>query len=519
MQENSNQDNTIKNHEHKDTTMHNKQKPKRKFPSTNPFPFNYREWLPNIDMSLLLSKLQNKDYLIRVMSYNILCDSLLPISTKIPETATSQFPYLQWTYRAKQLLNEITQVSPDIICFQEIERDENYFIPGMHSQGFEIAIKPRTGEHSEGCGIAWKKSKFNLNELYALELNMNINRVKDLSELYDRDNIALFAVLTLKSDPNRVILVCSSHLLFNTKRGDIKLGQTYQIIHTLNILKANIENTNKDNKVYIIFGCDLNCVPKSGIYKLLTQGSLNCEYIDHYKLSGQDPDNLEYIYPATKIKSHLCARVSSKYNDDIPHKNNNNNQNEAVQRNRMYNNIKWYNEMTRVEPVLIVEDNNNNAKYVKLDYKNNFRYKESELVLNIPFKLSSAYSVVPTNILKYLEHPEKENKKIPFSLIDNKNVFDGVEINCIKIFVNELNKTLDYAKKLTKDVSYTSYSSFTITATDYIFYYGNDINCIRILNLPDVFEITFDVGFLPTNEFPSDHLSLAADFVIGEINN
>ena len=512
MQENTNQDATIKKEEHKETT--HKQKPKRKFPSTNPFPFNYREWLPNIDMSLLLSKLQNKDYLIRVMSYNILCDSLLPVSTKIPENATTQFPYLQWSFRAKQLLNEITQISPDIICFQEIEKDENYFIPGLHLQGFEIAIKPRTGEHSEGCGIAWKKSKFNIIELYALELNMNINKIKDQSELYDRDNIALFAILTLKSDPHRVIIVCSSHLLFNTKRGDIKLGQAYQIVQTLNLLKHNIENTNKDNKVYIIFGCDLNSVPKSGIYKLLTQGCLNCEHVDQYKLSGQDPDNLEYIYPATKIKSHLCARVSSKYNDDIPHKNN---QNEAIQRNRTYNNVKWYNEITKVEPVLVLGDNN--AKYVKLDYKNGFRFKESDITLNIPLKLFSAYSVVPTNILKYLEHPEKENKKIPFSLIENKNVFDGFEINCIKIFVNELNKTLDYAKKLTKDVSYTSYSSFTITATDYIFYYGNDINCIRILNLPDVFEITFDVGFLPTNEFPSDHLSLAADFVIGEINN
>ena len=43
-----------------------------------PFPFNIRNWLPNIDQNEIKSKLKNPNKLIRVINYNLLCDSLLP---------------------------------------------------------------------------------------------------------------------------------------------------------------------------------------------------------------------------------------------------------------------------------------------------------------------------------------------------------------------------------------------------------------------------------------------------------
>jgi hypothetical protein len=50
-----------------------------------PFPFNIRNWLPNIDQNEIKSKLKNPNKLIRVINYNLLCDSLLPVSTHIKE--------------------------------------------------------------------------------------------------------------------------------------------------------------------------------------------------------------------------------------------------------------------------------------------------------------------------------------------------------------------------------------------------------------------------------------------------
>lgn len=63
------------------------------------------------------------------------------------------------------------------------------------------------------------------------------NSSKDISQIYDRDNICLFAVLSYIAIPNICFIIANYHLLFNNNRGDIKLGQMYQTISTLQTLK------------------------------------------------------------------------------------------------------------------------------------------------------------------------------------------------------------------------------------------------------------------------------------------
>jgi mRNA deadenylase 3'-5' endonuclease subunit Ccr4 len=76
-----------------------------------------RKWIPEIN--------KNPKYnYIRVMSYNILCDSLASISTNIKESEFINFPHLNWEIRRKKILDEINLHLPDILCLQELERDE-----------------------------------------------------------------------------------------------------------------------------------------------------------------------------------------------------------------------------------------------------------------------------------------------------------------------------------------------------------------------------------------------------------
>jgi len=63
------------------------------------------------------------------------------------------------------------------------------------------------------------------------------NEGKDISPIYDRDNIALFCVLKSVINSNLCFIIANTHLLFNVNRGDIKLGQIYQILNGLNKLK------------------------------------------------------------------------------------------------------------------------------------------------------------------------------------------------------------------------------------------------------------------------------------------
>jgi hypothetical protein len=56
--------------------------------------------------------------------------------------------------------------------------------------------------------------------------------------IYSRDNVAVFAILKLISNPKKVFIVCNAHLLFNQNRGDIKLGQITQIMKMFNVLNS-----------------------------------------------------------------------------------------------------------------------------------------------------------------------------------------------------------------------------------------------------------------------------------------
>jgi hypothetical protein len=72
---------------------------------------------------------------------------------------------------------------------------------------------------------------------------------KNISIIYDRDNVSVFAVLKFLSNPDTCFIVSSTHLLYNSKRGDIKLGQTYQLIDGLSKLKSYCSTYNIFNIV------------------------------------------------------------------------------------------------------------------------------------------------------------------------------------------------------------------------------------------------------------------------------
>ena len=263
-----------------------KEEPKDKNPpqiiiSDKPFPYNVRRWLPEIEIDKITPNLKHPHYLIRIVQYNVLCDSLLPTSTKIVEEDLVKLPHLSWENRSKKILSELKTLNADLISLIEFENDEK-FIKELNSYGYEFAFKPRTGNHSEGCAIAWKSDKYELINLFSIGFNMNKDE-KNISDIYNRDNIALIGIFKLVEIPNTIIIFATTHLVYNVKRGDVKLGQIYQLTNTLEEFRKKYEDELK-NKVYIFLGTDLNSTPKSGVYKLLTTGELNCNQINKYSL-------------------------------------------------------------------------------------------------------------------------------------------------------------------------------------------------------------------------------------------
>ena len=106
--------------------------------------------------------------------------------------------------------------------------------------------------------------------------------------------------------------------------------------------------------------------------------------------------------------------------------------------------------------------------------------------------------------------------KIPFNLLKDIKQLNNIEVNGIKMGIKAIKKTIEFSKHLTMDIPFTTYTNNTMTTLDFIFFYGinNNINVIRILSHSDIFKLVFDIGVIPYQFFPSDHFSIAADFII-----
>lgn len=82
------------------------------------YPFNVREWVPFVNI-------EKNSNIVRVVTYNILCDSLISSSADIDEYNCKNNPLYMWDTRKKVILEELQEIDGDIICIQEFEKDDD----------------------------------------------------------------------------------------------------------------------------------------------------------------------------------------------------------------------------------------------------------------------------------------------------------------------------------------------------------------------------------------------------------
>ena len=241
---------------------------------------------------------------IKILSYNILAQSLLIDSLNLKKEEISEIPYLNIDYRFDKIFEKILELSPDICLFQEYENNGKLKkLFKTKNLSYEIIFKKRPGNHEEGCAIVYDKKKFRLEYYSALELrsenlkNYKYSKKKGSPNLYNKENVAIIAVLESYKTSFYYLIICS-HLLFNNNRGDIKLGQIYQIIQTALLIKNYYKNIN----ITTIFGADLNSTEKSAIYDYITKEKLDVEFLIKNYLSGQTNDN--YISTESQYKDN-----------------------------------------------------------------------------------------------------------------------------------------------------------------------------------------------------------------------
>jgi len=224
------------------------------------------------------------------VSYNTLSQSILEDNKSIYDASPPEV--LEWDHRKHNLLKEIMHFKADIIALQEVNQNvyEEFFKPNMEMQGYKSVYKRRTGEEKEdGCAIFYHAEKFELKKTLPVDFNRGV-------EILDRDNVGLLVMLQPKKDWNggqdMRLCVATTHLLFNPKRGDIKLAQLAVLLAELDRFTRKGIEPGTGMPLYhpsILCG-DFNAVPYSEIYRLVHRGRLKYENLISKDISGQQDD-------------------------------------------------------------------------------------------------------------------------------------------------------------------------------------------------------------------------------------
>jgi CCR4-NOT transcription complex subunit 6 len=246
----------------------------------------------------------------RVASYNVLAEIY---------ATQQQYPYcdfwaLSWDYRFQNILREILDAVPEVLCLQEIQADyyENHVYGALSDAGYEGVYKQKTRQSMglagkvDGCAIFWRRTKFHLIESYSIEFNelaqrqasqLGLNpRSDDYAAFLNRlskDNVAQLIVLEFMHPPGRggreinQVCIANTHLYSNKDFPDVKLWQTWQLLMELESFVVG-----RGSNLPLVICGDFNSTPDTAVYDLLARQAVHPGHPDVNVMTGDDTPNV-----------------------------------------------------------------------------------------------------------------------------------------------------------------------------------------------------------------------------------
>lgn len=221
---------------------------------------------------------------VSVLSYNILAKNLLEKNSWLYTNCDQSA--LDWNFRWRNLSNELKSFNSDIVCLQEVEDYdlERDIGPYLESLGYTTDYKKRTGDDlHDGVLTAVKSDNFNVVSV------VPVDYFRPHDPLTDRENVGLISVLEMKSS-DVAIVVCNTHLLYNPKRGDVKLVQLCTFFAEIDKVVKQYASRYKRQPAVIMCG-DFNSTPVSPLFHFVTFAKLFYESIPRQAVSGQGNGN------------------------------------------------------------------------------------------------------------------------------------------------------------------------------------------------------------------------------------
>ncbi|XP_026884804.2 CCR4-NOT transcription complex subunit 6-like isoform X2 [Electrophorus electricus] len=252
-----------------------------------------------------------------VMCYNVLCDKYATrqLYGYCPSWA------LNWEYRKKGIMEEITSCDADIISLQEVETEQYYtfFLETLKERGYDGYFCPKSRaklvseqerKHVDGCAVFFKIEKFALIQKHTVEFNQVAMANSEGSEVMlnrvmTKDNIGVAILLEVKTElftgdmklptEKQFLLVANAHMHWDPEYSDVKLIQTVMF---LSELKSIVERASGPSgsapptcdpiPIPIVLCADLNSLPDSGVVEYLSNGGVAENHKDFKELRYSD---------------------------------------------------------------------------------------------------------------------------------------------------------------------------------------------------------------------------------------
>lgn len=301
-----------------------------------------------------------------VLSYNILCDKY---ATKSHYGYTPS-DVLSWDYRREIILNELKDHNADIVCLQEVDREsfDEYFRRELAADDYRGVFWPKTRAKTmaekdaklvDGCATFYKGSKYICLDKVLIDFaNTAINR-PDMKGEHDtfnrvmpRDHVAVVTFLENRMTGSRMI-VGNAHIFWDPAFEDVKVVQVAILLEQISKQaekwakyppctdKAAFRHSEVDDQgkpdpadepalkpgpsleyssgsqIPLIICGDFNAAAGSGVYDLITRGSLPGNHPD---LGNRGYGNLtrEGMAHPFKLKSAYSTTAELSFTNYTP---------------------------------------------------------------------------------------------------------------------------------------------------------------------------------------------------------
>lgn len=300
-----------------------------------------RKFISLIKSNRKENKIDNNDIniVLRVMQFNILADGNSGLRDDLSLFNRISKEYLLWNYRKNKLLYEITQYQPDIITLQEVDHYYDFFLPQLSKLGYAgyFAPKPTSAclevsNNSDGCALFINTNKLKVISCETKTLALSKAELTDSGELQEdeknirtQNQVGLIAVCELiQSYYNKTnnysfitqpppILIGTTHL----KTSKTAVGERYrqrginQVLGSLNMIYNNLAKNNKIPAV--ILSGDFNAIPEAITYEPLTYRAVKTHILGLRSVYNED---VAFSGMKMSSKDFYTTWKSRKYDKD-----------------------------------------------------------------------------------------------------------------------------------------------------------------------------------------------------------